>query len=80
MTLASTFASVEPIDQVRRWSEAAKEHIMIDRPHSIGVYNNDMGGRNKIDYLISLYRIKAKTRECPVRMFFYFLDLAVTNS
>ena len=32
VTLASTFAVVEPIDQVRRWSESAKEHIMIDRP------------------------------------------------
>ena len=37
VTLASTFAGVEPIDQVRRWSESAKEH-MIDRSHSIAVY------------------------------------------
>ena len=80
MTLASTFAGVEPIDQVRRWSESAKEHIMIDRPISIGVYNNYMGGVDKIDYLISLYRIKAKTRKWPVHMFFHFLDLAVANS
>ena len=80
MTLASTFAGVEPIDQVRCWSESAKEHIMIDRPHSIGVYNNYMGGVDKIDYLVSLYRIRAKTRKWPVRMFFHFLDLAVANS
>ena len=80
VTLASTFEGVEPIDQVRRWSESAKEHIMIDRPHSIAVYNNYMGGVDKIDYLISLHRIKAKTRKWPVCMFFHFLDLAVANS
>ena len=47
VAIASTFAGVEPIDQVRR-SESAKEHIMIDRPHSIGVYNNYMSGVDKI--------------------------------
>ena len=80
VTIASTFAGVEPIDQVRRWSESAKEHIMIDRPHSIGVYNKYMGGVDKIGYLISLYRIKVKIRKWPVHMFFHFLDLAVANS
>ena len=70
VTFASTFAGVEPIDQVRRWSESAKEHIMIDRPHSISLYNNYMGGVDNIHYLISLYRIKVKTRKWPVRMFF----------
>ena len=53
---------------------------MIDRPYSIAVYNNYMGGVDKIDYLISLYRIKAKTKKWPVRMLFHFLDLAVANS
>ena len=51
MTLASTFAGVGPIDQVRRWSESAKENIMIDHTDSTGVYNNNMGGVGKIDYL-----------------------------
>ena len=80
VTLASTFAGVEAIDQVRRWSEFAEERNTIDRTHSIGVNNNYMGGVDKIDYLISLHRIKAKTRKWPVRMFFHFLDLAVANS
>ena len=39
-----------------------------------------MGRVDKIDYLISLYRIKVKTRKWLVHMFFHFLDLAVANS
>ena len=80
VTLASTFADVEQIDEVRRWSKSAKEHIMVDPPHFIGVYNHYMGGTDKIDYIISLNRITAKTRKWPVRMFFHFLDLAVVSS
>ena len=79
MTLALTFAGVEPIDQVRRWSESGKEHIMSNRSHAIGVYNNYMGELDKIDYLISWCRIKAKIRKWPVRRSFHFLDLAVAN-
>ena len=80
VTLASTFAWVEPIDQVTPWSESNKEHIKVDRPHSIAIYNEFQGGVDKIDFLISLYRISAKTKKWPLRFFFHFLDLALANS
>ena len=53
---------------------------MIDRPHSVGVFNKCTGGLDKVDCLIYLYIIKAKTRKRPVCMFFHFFDLAVGNS
>lgn len=81
VTLGSTLSGVEPRDQVKHWSESAKNHIYVNRPHAVKVYNDDMGGMDKIDFLISLYcRIQAKTRKWPVRMIFHFLDFAVTNS
>jgi hypothetical protein len=42
--MASTFVGLEPMDKVKRWSESKKEHIMVDRPKSIQVYNEYMGG------------------------------------
>ncbi|XP_064597896.1 piggyBac transposable element-derived protein 3-like [Liolophura sinensis] len=80
VTLESTMAGDQPRDQVRRWSESAKTHIFIDRPYAVQVYNDYMGGVDKLDFLISLYRINAKTRKWPVRMIFHFLDFALANA
>ena len=54
VTLASTLAGVEPQDKVKRWSDSAKEHIDVDRPYAVQLYNNFMGGVDKLDFLISL--------------------------
>ena len=72
VTLASTLAGVGLQANVKRWSDSAEEHIDVDHPHSVQLYNNFMGGVDKLDFLISLYRIRAKTRKCPVRMIFHF--------
>ncbi|XP_072047401.1 piggyBac transposable element-derived protein 3-like [Amphiura filiformis] len=39
-----------------------------------------MGGVDKLDFLISLYRMKAKTKKWPVTVIFHFIDLALVNS
>nr|XP_039255170.1 piggyBac transposable element-derived protein 3-like [Styela clava] len=59
VTLASSFAGVDEKDQVRRWRASTKEHIMVERPKCVQVYNDNMGGVDKLDFLISLYRTKA---------------------
>ena len=53
---------------------------MVDRPKCVQVYNDYMGGVDKLDFLISLYRIQAKTRKWPVRLIFHFIDLALANA
>ena len=80
VTLASTLACVDPQDKVKCWSDSAKEHIDVDRPHAVQLYNNFMGRVDKLDFLISLYRIRAKTKKWPVRMIFHFLDFSLANS
>ena len=62
VTLASSFAGVEPIDYVRRWSVAEKKFVTICRPACVQVYNEFMGGVEKLDGLISYYRIRSKTK------------------
>ena len=80
VTLASTFAAVELRDKVKRWSTFAKEHIEVSRPFAVKVYNCYMGGVDKVDFLISLYRISARTKKWPVRVMFHLLDLSLANS
>ncbi|XP_033124673.1 piggyBac transposable element-derived protein 3-like [Anneissia japonica] len=50
VTLVSNFVGIESKDQVRRWSAAAKEHIMVDRPKCVQVYNDNMGGVDKVGF------------------------------
>jgi len=80
VTLASSFAGIDEQDKVQRWSESQKEYIMVDRPRCVQLYNCNMGGVDNIDRLISLYRIKSKTRKWPVRAIFHFTDLSLSNA
>ena len=69
VTLASSFAGVEPIDYVRRWSVAEKKFVAICRPACVQVYNEFMGGMEKLDRLISYYRIRSKTKNGLLELF-----------
>nr|XP_039250202.1 piggyBac transposable element-derived protein 3-like [Styela clava] len=80
VTLASSFADVDEEDQVRGWRASTKEHIIVERSKCVQVYNDNMGGVDKLDFLISLYRTKAKTKKWPVRVIFHFMDFALANS
>nr|XP_039270996.1 piggyBac transposable element-derived protein 3-like [Styela clava] len=51
---------------------------MVERPKCVQVYNDNMGGVDKLDFPISLYRTKAKTKKWPV--IFHFMDFALANS
>lgn len=78
--LASSFVSIGTCDKVRRWSQAEKVHLEVNRPEIVKIYNEFMGGVDKLDFLIALYRIHAKTKKWPVRIIFHFMDLALANS
>ena len=80
VTLASSFAGVEPIDHVRRWSVAEKKFVMICRAACVQVYNEFMGGVDKFDDLISYYRIRSKTKKWPLQVMYHFVDFALANS
>ena len=46
-----------------------KDNIMVDRPMCLQVYNDYMGGVDKLDFLISLYRIQAKTSASNIPLY-----------
>lgn len=53
---------------------------MIDRPEVITNYNASMGGIDKQDMLISLYRTEIKSKKWTLRLITHEFDIAVTNS
>jgi hypothetical protein len=60
VTAASSCFGVEPITNVRRYSQAEKQHIQVPRPNIIGKYSQSMGGNDQMDENTSQYRIAVK--------------------
>ena len=65
---------------VTRYVKSAKEYIQIPCPLPILKYNKSMGGVDKLDFLISLYRIHIKSKKWTLRIIFHFVDVAVVSS
>ena len=53
---------------------------MVCHPACVQVYNEFMGGVDKLDSLISYYRIRGKTKKWPLRVIYHFVDFALANS
>ena len=49
--------------QCRRFDRKKKEYITIDRPATVTVFHKFMGGVDKTDMMLSLYRTKCRTRK-----------------
>jgi len=54
--MTSNFVGKGTIDQVRCWSKVEKDYVHVSRPEVTRLYNSSMGGTDKMDYLLQLYR------------------------
>jgi hypothetical protein len=80
VTLASTFLSDNAQDLVKRWSKKDAAFIDVARPEIVKFYNRSMGGVDKHDFLISLYRTAIKSRKWTLRIIFHYFNMAIINS
>lgn len=80
VSLASNFVGIGQPDQIKRWDKSTKKYIEISRPQVIQAYNSSMGGVDKMDFLIGLYRIFIRSRKWTLRLIFHAMDMAVCNS
>lgn len=78
--MASSSAGSLPVSNVRRWDKKESKYLLVSCPNTIAKYNQSMGGVDLCDRLISYYRICMRTKKWPVRVFWHFIDLALTNS
>ncbi|XP_049517347.1 piggyBac transposable element-derived protein 3-like [Dermacentor silvarum] len=80
VTMASNFLGIDGEDEVSRWSKADGTFINVKRPAVVREYNRSMGGVDKTDFLISLYRTSIRSRKWTLKAITHFMNLAVTNS
>lgn len=80
VNMASNFIGIDPEDEVRRWDRKKNEYVMVKRPAIIRMYNASMGGVDKSDFLIALYRTFIRSRKWTLRVIFHYFNLAVCNA
>jgi hypothetical protein len=78
--ILSTFAaSSDSVQRSSRTAGGAFVRIEVDRPGVVRKYNYGMGGTDKIDQLISYYRIDLRTTKWMRKFFFHFLNMVTVN-
>ncbi len=80
VTVLSTDLGVEPISKCLRYSKETKKKEEVDCPNVIKSYNANMGGIDKSDMLVQMYRTPMKSKKWYMRLFAYCLDLSVCNA
>jgi len=80
VNLLSTFADIDPITSVKRFSKTEKKQIEIECPNIVNVYNKHMGGVDLLDSLLGRQKIKIRSRKWYLRIFYHLLDVTVVNS
>ncbi|KAG0424948.1 hypothetical protein HPB47_027873, partial [Ixodes persulcatus] len=80
VTIASNFVGIGEQKEVSRWDKEKKQHILVKQPEVIKKYNHSMGAVDKLDFLLSLYRIKIRSRKWTLRVLFHFVGIAICNA
>ncbi|KAK3889506.1 hypothetical protein Pcinc_006478 [Petrolisthes cinctipes] len=80
VTLLSTDMGVEPVSSVYRYSSESKRKEEVRCPAVIKSYNANMGGIDKNDRLVHLYRTPMKSKRWYLRLFAYAIDVSLTNA
>ena len=59
---------------------ADRSIVQVPCPNIVSCYNRYMGGVDLVDQLKGYYGIDRKSKRWWIRLFFHFVDLAVTNA
>uniref|UniRef100_A0A6B0V2D9 Putative piggybac transposable element-derived n=1 Tax=Ixodes ricinus TaxID=34613 RepID=A0A6B0V2D9_IXORI len=63
VTFVSNVHSVELLDTCTRYERKTKTYVNVERPNLVRVYNESMGGVEKVDMLLSFYRNDLKIKK-----------------
>ncbi|XP_044751630.1 piggyBac transposable element-derived protein 3-like [Coccinella septempunctata] len=80
VNMASNFMGIGETYVCKRWDKKQKQYVYVTRPKVVQQYNLNMGGVDKLDFLVSLYRSFIRTKKWTLRMFTHGIDLACVNA
>ena len=80
VSVASNAAPVFPLQTARRYSNKYKKIITVSQPRMIQVYNSGMGGVDRADQNISLYRISIRGKKWYFPLICHCIDVCEQNA
>lgn len=66
--VGSIFIGIGKKDYFRRWDKVVKEYKQVPRPEAIRLYNTNMNGVDKHDFLLSISRSYVRSKKRTIRM------------
>lgn len=80
VVLISNFFGKELVGECSRFDRKAKGKVTLERPASVRVYNAYMGGVDKSDMMLALYRTKYRSRKWYQRIAFHLISQCAVNT
>lgn len=80
VTMCSNAIGAKPEQSVKRYSQKEKKSIQITQPYVIKKYNSNMGGVDRCDENISLYRISIRGKKWYFPLVSHGIDMMVHNA
>lgn len=80
VTMCSNSLGARPIHIVKRYSQRDKKVVQIEQPYVVKRYNANMGGVDRCDENISLYRTSIRGKKWYFSLVSQCIDMAVQNA
>lgn len=77
--VASTVFGMDPITTALRYSTVEKKKVEVPRPFVVSKYNKSMGGVDRMDENVSLYRIGIHGKKWWSCIFTWMIDVCIQN-
>ena len=80
VTVGSNCHSIHPIGECRRYCRQSGQKISVSCPNVIKSYNQWMGGTDRMDQNVSMYRTNIKGKKWYFPIFSWLIDVAIQNA
>ena len=76
----SNYVGIKPLGAIKCWDKTSNSYKDIPCPKIVLAYNKNTGGVALADMLISLYRIKMKTKRWYTKVSWHLIDTSKVNA
>lgn len=80
VSVASTVYGMSPVTKALRYSAVEQKKVEVPRPLVVAKYNHSMGGVDRMDENISLYRIGIHGKKWWSSIFTWMIDVSIQNA